>query len=424
MALTMNSRRTMHLLLVLMTASACGLSCNVSESQAVVDKRKLQSDKSVLSEQEMIDIANAVGRRRIPNPEKWGAAIDEENYYLKAVAVRLSGREGGPPATDDEVQAVILRRWPVLKGHDYQAAWYNVRPPTMLGSSLGILIDKHTGEVIVVLTERGEALKPQPVNMPPRTKGTLSSKELSDIASAVGRFYGGDPNNNEWMVLVDEGNTRWCQYAISVLWLPRIDENGHPHWPKVTDRELEAGIEKRWPMLKDHHYQALRYSRRSSDSRTWDWGMLFLISKDTGEVLMSVSGLGDVLNPKRGLSHQELIGIATAAGQQRNLSYEGWEPFIDEGNAGWRSGAVGVLYSPRRGDGGRAVWPEVKDEELDAAILKRWPMLKGHDYQAVIYLPLPRKSINGLDTTLIDRNTGDVLAVLDGHGEVIPPKTK
>lgn len=373
----------------------------------------------LLSEQEMIDIASAMGRRYYPDPERWVADFDEGNRELQFLASRFYQAPGGDVPTSltkDELQAMTVNRWPVLKGRDFQSVRYY---GPLADGSRAIVIDRHTGEIIVVLDAFGRILKPRPMNVGLKTNGVVTQKELIEITDTAGRQYVLEAE--EWKAIVDEGNTRWREHAFSVLWQPSIDENGHPHWPTVTDDELDTAIVRLWPALKGHPYQAVRYGRPSAHPEVLDSGMVILIDKNTGEVLMAVSGVTDILGPKKGLSEQELIAIATVAARQYKSGPEEWQPIIDVGNDSWRTFVVRVLYEPVVGEDGRVVRLERKDSELDTAILRRWPMLQGRDYQAVTYVPLPRS--RNIHRILIDRHSGDVLLVLSREGEVLSPKS-
>jgi hypothetical protein len=109
---------------------------------------------------------------------------------------------------------------------------------------------------------------------------------------------------------------------------------------------------------------------------------------------------------------------------QYDLDPDEWKPVIDEGNVRWREIPLRKHYKPHREDG-HYVWPVVKDDELDAAIVEDFPMLKGHDYQALWYREIPRGLLRTLDgelCILIDRNTGEVLIAVNGGGRVLTPQ--
>jgi hypothetical protein len=168
----MNSSKTIHLLLVCMMGCAGGISCKSSQSQAVVGKGKPQNDKRVLAEQEMIDIATAVGRQYDRDPAEWEAVVDEGKAEWREYAVWLLWRpnrdkDGNPmprpTVSDDELEAAVLKRWPMLKGHDYQVLWYSWRSPgfvAMVDMARAILIDRNTGEILLALGQWGDVLKP------------------------------------------------------------------------------------------------------------------------------------------------------------------------------------------------------------------------------------------------------------------------
>jgi hypothetical protein len=185
--------RTHHLLMLLALRAACAgtLSCKSSESQTSADQGELRNAKCVLSEQEMIDIANAAGLQYERDPEKWVAVIDEGNAERRSWAIHFlyqpscekdieANNEGEaailkewptaeravwPQVRDDELGAAIVKRWPMLKAHDYQALWYDERSPgpfVGLDMTRMIRVDKNTGEIPAVLGQWGEVLKPSP----------------------------------------------------------------------------------------------------------------------------------------------------------------------------------------------------------------------------------------------------------------------
>jgi hypothetical protein len=80
------------------------------------------------------------------------------------------------------------------------------------------------------------------------------------------------------------------------------------------------------------------------------------------------------------LSKEQIIEIANRAARRHGCNPEEMDVIYDEGNAGWRSIAVGP-----------------------------WPELEGHDFQAVVYWHRPPIPEGGL-WVLVDRNTGQVLS--------------
>ncbi len=127
---------------------------------------------------------------------------------------------------------------------------------------------------------------------------------------------------------------------------------------------------------------------------------------------------------RRILSKGEMIAVATAAASQYDHDPNEWEPVIDGGNAAWRRFVLRGHYQPRFEDS-HAVWPVVNDDELDAVIVKDFPMLKDRDYQALWYRDLSPGPFFDLDAKLcilIDRNTGEILAAVDRRGVVLKPK--
>jgi hypothetical protein len=160
----MNSSRIAWLLLIGIMACTNATSCKPSESQAIAGKQRPQASKRVLSNQELIDIATAAGPHYGCDPEEWTVRIDKENAAWRNFAFYRCR-----PPSYDELDAAIVKRWPMLKDHDYQALWYDERPPapklnvipfTGLDTETVIFIDKNTGEILVVLGAFGQVLSP------------------------------------------------------------------------------------------------------------------------------------------------------------------------------------------------------------------------------------------------------------------------
>jgi hypothetical protein len=137
--------------------------------------------------------------------------------------------------------------------------------------------------------------------------------------------------------------------------------------------------------------------------------------------------------PKQGLSEKEIMEKKTIAAANVALRRHGRDPanynaVYDEGNAPWKRFATMVCFPPDKETGD---WPEISDADFQTAILKRWPMLEGHGYQAVHYGSRPTM-INGREYypadadlwVLVDRKTGEVLLTLHGTGHVLNPTTQ
>ncbi len=468
MALTMSGCRATCLLLISILAGTLSTSCGPSHSQPIPRK----ADKRVLSEQELIAIATAVGRQYVPDPERWVTTIDRENEGLKhfAAGTYWSSRHKGkglvpmwPPADDAEAQTMILDSWPALKGHDYQAVCYS--NPGALDGSLEMLIDRHTGDVLLILDGLGRVVKPQSGHTGPSGKRALPARELIAIAAAAGRQYERDPN--DYVPVMDEGNASWDSGNSVIFSWPEFDATGNCTWHKPTLDEIEEAKAKRWPMLKGHDYQVLWYhllerprlviprdyqvlqpgelmwSPPFVDVRNFDikdlvramsdWTRAILIDRNTGEVLVVMDNWGEVLAPASGsnrrsgrrvLLKQEMLDIADAVGGRYGRASPEWKAVIDEGNARWKRFATSVIWPRTSGSFAR---PQITDAKLEAAIIKRWPVLLGRDYQALFYTlryPNPWRIVEYSGQILIDRNTGGVLLAPDRWGHPLQPDMK
>jgi hypothetical protein len=128
---------------------------------------------------------------------------------------------------------------------------------------------------------------------------------------------------------------------------------------------------------------------------------------------------------KVALSKGELIRIAAAVAPQYDIDPNEWKPSIDEDNAGWRMFILQHRYRANY-ENEQLVWPVVKDDELDGVIVRDFPMLRDRDYQSLWYFEVPSGPIRTWDgerVILIDRNTGEVLVVVDVHGRVVKPRS-
>ncbi len=117
------------------------------------------------------------------------------------------------------------------------------------------------------------------------------------------------------------------------------------------------------------------------------------------------------------LLREEIIEIANIVAREQG--YDPAESLVlyDEGRVRWRWAAIREIWEPCVVDGCKK-WREVEDDEFETAVAKRWPMLKGRDYQLVLYFHRgtgDKGPIAGLQAgkwILIDRNTGATLLVL------------
>jgi hypothetical protein len=235
-------------------------------------------------------------------------------------------------------------------------------------------------------------------------KKPLSRQELIDAASVADRKYGRDPG---WGFVLEENS-----------------------------QQLQAVMLRRFPSLRGHDCEVLRYIPVTEHAKGMaDGGGWLLIDRNTGEVLVRMDGLQHVLFPafgynadgelagsKRLLPDQQMIDIASAAGRRYGLDTEYWKPFFDGSNTMWRSFARVQLLPPTIDRSGHAQPPEVSDEELQAAVVARWPVLKGHGYQSFWYTyPSPRPPVPRIHLILIDRSTGEVLMAVSRSGEALTP---
>jgi hypothetical protein len=167
----MNSCRPTHLLLISIFACVLSTSCGSSDSQSVLEK----AGKRVLSRQEILDLASAEAREQGWDIEGWGLVPDEECPSPRQKWKTFTTRKFFPDncdangyvrsdVPDDQLQKAILTCWPMLNGHEYQAFWYRNRTRQAdrgNDTARRILLDVNTGEVLVVLTQRGEVVPPK-----------------------------------------------------------------------------------------------------------------------------------------------------------------------------------------------------------------------------------------------------------------------
>jgi hypothetical protein len=119
---------------------------------------------------------------------------------------------------------------------------------------------------------------------------------------------------------------------------------------------------------------------------------------------------------KKVLSEREIIAAANRAARRHGFNLARYHVAYDKDNAGWRYGVTRM--SPGIIKDGRYIWPE---GAFEANLHRHWPELESHDYQAVIYYGRssrnePVGGIEGRTWILVDRNTGEVLLVVDEPG--------
>jgi hypothetical protein len=136
-----------------------------------------QPVEGILSKREFIDIAAAAGPRYGFDSEKWKTIIgtlsvttnpEWDSYISEIIPIR---DEDGYFLDDRAWRKRVSARWPALKDRNYQALYYmpaGEEPDPALGyydfgSKAGgwILIDRHTGEIILVVDRQGQTLVPK-----------------------------------------------------------------------------------------------------------------------------------------------------------------------------------------------------------------------------------------------------------------------
>jgi hypothetical protein len=146
----------------------------------------------------------------------------------------------------------------------------------------------------------------------------------------------------------------------------------------------------------------------------------------------TIAAKEEPLRSKRVLTKEEIIAAADAVVQQCVMSNKGYEISLDEGNATWKTAARWRLLPYSRGGRHEASTAKADEDELNAKIVERWPMLAGRDYQVVSCSGKPvichfgdvqiaLGDIDGGLTVLVDRNTGKVLLAIDAWDNVIGP---
>jgi hypothetical protein len=171
-ALTMDLSQMRRLLLLVWIAACAGTtSCKLVDSWAPGDETHVydpgiqteKGGKKMLSKQEILKAANRAARRRGYNLAKYDIFYDEENAGWRYLVRRLSPpelRNGFHvwPEREGAFEANLRSRWPELESHDYQAVYYVFRPSPGDKGIYGrtwILIDRNTGEVLLVFEEAG-----------------------------------------------------------------------------------------------------------------------------------------------------------------------------------------------------------------------------------------------------------------------------
>ena len=136
----------------------------------------------------------------------------------------------------------------------------------------------------------------------------------------------------------------------------------------------------------------------------------------------SDSRVGSEKAGKRVLTRDKIIKAADSVFRRRAFPPE-YVAFFDEGNARWRESAGWWIWPIGFDERGQMrPRPEVTGAELDAAIVRKWPVLSGHAYQVIEYGFPPvngASSYDGGARVLVDKNTGEVLVMLDAFGRMI-----
>ncbi len=115
---------------------------------------------------------------------------------------------------------------------------------------------------------------------------------------------------------------------------------------------------------------------------------------------------------------EELIEYANIVARQQGYDPAHCLVVYDEGKVRWKFIAIREIWEPCIDENGRARWREVDGDEFEAAVARRWPVLKGRDYQLITYLPwpirdgIPKPDPDSGKWILLDRNTGATLLVL------------
>jgi hypothetical protein len=130
-----SSKKTAIPLLILLLVFMGVTSCKPAGKQAAPAKTEKESAEvqgettsSVLSKEQIVEIANGVARRHGYDPKEM--VYDEGNASWKK-------EPRGP--------------WPELEGHDFQVVYYSHRSPYTAGGGLWVLVDRNTGKVLRVV---------------------------------------------------------------------------------------------------------------------------------------------------------------------------------------------------------------------------------------------------------------------------------
>ena len=125
-------------LLISAMLCTCGVLCKLLVTRTTPRGSKTESahgvaerGKSVLTNKQIIAIANRAAREYGRNPDECLIGYDEGNVFWKKAA-------RGP--------------WSDLAGHDFQAVGYDYRDPRPSGT-LWVLVDRNTGEVLSVMAQ-------------------------------------------------------------------------------------------------------------------------------------------------------------------------------------------------------------------------------------------------------------------------------
>jgi hypothetical protein len=167
----MSSSKMLRFLLLVCTVACAGTtSCKLVDARAPSDETQVSGsgkqiekrDQRTLSEQEILKAANRAARRRGFNLAKYGIGYDEGNAGWKYFVTRLSPsyeENGRPVWPDGAFEANLRSHWPNLESHDYQAVTYCRRPPARrppgIQGRTWILVDRNTGEVLLVFEQAG-----------------------------------------------------------------------------------------------------------------------------------------------------------------------------------------------------------------------------------------------------------------------------
>jgi hypothetical protein len=166
-----SSKTSCFLLSVWIAACAGTMSCRSVDSEATGDrtqtdgptKQAEKRDNAVLSKQKIIKAAKRAARRGWFDFATYDFFYDEGNAGWKYIVTRLSPaiitEDGRSIWPEGAFEANLRSRWPKLESHDYQAVCGGRRLPAKeRGGIYGltwILIDRNTGEVLLVFEQAG-----------------------------------------------------------------------------------------------------------------------------------------------------------------------------------------------------------------------------------------------------------------------------